>query len=327
MCLHMALFLIQGLYTAYIMSDFNFLDNDDVEQFLLERIQQGDESVKLDFKTQLDMSDNVSKTKITKCLSAIANSDDNEFQGYGFIVIGFNTSTTSFVDNVCLENLDPTQAAFEQFVAARLDEVPKFRLISFLKDGENWGAIVIPPSQNQPHIFKRSFNNLTPKVDIREGDWFVREGSTTRRGLIKDFQRICAKKDDGDLKVTVKVNDELSRKTGGCILELVNQDEKDIEIISIKSSAWTGEEIVVYSSEELFYKISVINPRQNVFFSAITYYNYYNSGEFRPISNTGDIEILVSTHNAKFKINVEVIKNGIHGNWQINGISKPKESL
>jgi Putative DNA-binding domain len=163
---------------------------DEQENFLRDLILTGIENEKLDFKEQFHFGTAEQKVKILKHLCAIANTDFDDFGGYGFIIFGAARSTlVGGIQAFDPVTVDKTSSALSTDAHNFLAPCPRFQLISF-KDTNlgSWGAIVIPPSETQPHIFIRQLDGV-----ISPGDWFVRAGDNTRQAVHADYLRILSK--------------------------------------------------------------------------------------------------------------------------------------
>ena len=80
-------------------------DNDTLEKLLLKVVQTG-ETTKVDFKQTLNLDTAEQKAELLKDISALANSYDQAYYNYGFIIIGvkqnklIGTSFTQEVDHL-----------------------------------------------------------------------------------------------------------------------------------------------------------------------------------------------------------------------------------
>jgi Putative DNA-binding domain len=163
---------------------------DEQENFLRDLILTGVENEKLDFKSQFHFTNAVEKVKILKHLSAIANSDFEDFGGFGFIIFGAARGALiggiQAFDPISADN---TSSILNTEAHNYLAPSPRFQLVNFM-DAQlgAWGAIVIPPSETQPHMFVRQLDG-----QISPGDWFVRAGDNTRQALHADYLRILNK--------------------------------------------------------------------------------------------------------------------------------------
>lgn len=164
------------------------------EEFLRNIIDLGVETTKIDFKRTLEFDTKEKTVELLKDISAIANSDDGEHNGYGFIIFGVQgQKITHDVPLLSSGKRDNTSAVIRQKLREYIWPEPKFDVIGFDEVSVgSWGVIVIPPSDLQPHFFIKEFNN--EKLVIRKGNWFVRKGDTTCTAEPEDYTRILEKK-------------------------------------------------------------------------------------------------------------------------------------
>jgi predicted HTH transcriptional regulator len=164
------------------------------EELLRNLIDLNLETSKIDFKRNFEFDTKEKTAELLKDISAIANSDDDEYGGYGFIVFGVQEGkVTHDVPLLSIGKKDNTSAAMRQKLREYIWPEPKFDVLSFDEPGiGSWGAIVIPPSNIQPHFFIKEFKN--DKIVIRKGDWFVRKGDTTCFAEPEDYTRVLEKK-------------------------------------------------------------------------------------------------------------------------------------
>ena len=58
------------------------------ESIVRRLVQQGHESEKVDYKRTIDISQKVSRAKLAKLVSAIANTDSEDLDDYGYVILG-----------------------------------------------------------------------------------------------------------------------------------------------------------------------------------------------------------------------------------------------
>ena len=140
-------------------------DNDTLEKLLLKVVQTG-ETTKVDFKQTLNLDTAEQKAELLKDISALANSYDQAYYNYGFIIIGVKQNKligTSFTQEV-----DHLQSQIDELVKNYIGPFITTHVRIFNTEGKTWGAIVIPPTKNAPHVFIRDIHNK------HRGDIYVR---------------------------------------------------------------------------------------------------------------------------------------------------------
>ena len=155
-------------------------DNDTLEKLLLKVVQTG-ETTKVDFKQTLNLDTAEQKAELLKDISALANSYDQAYYNYGFIIIGVKQNKligTSFTQEV-----DHLQSQIDELVKNYIGPFITTHVRIFNTEGKTWGAIVIPPTKNAPHVFIRDIHNK------HRGDIYVRRGTVTEKVLPEDFPR------------------------------------------------------------------------------------------------------------------------------------------
>jgi len=160
---------------------------------ILALIKREFESLRVDYKMTLDLSDDKHKRELVKDVSAQANTTelDDTLVGLGMsgstgcIIVGA-TEDGQLHD---IGHLRLDDAKLQQIVNEHI--VPRiqflFRRIE-AKDSSGEpvevGAIVVPASKRCPHRIKNNYRGL------RQGQCFVREGTSTREAIDQDFERM-----------------------------------------------------------------------------------------------------------------------------------------
>jgi hypothetical protein len=162
---------------------------DELEQMLRDAVATGVEFPKLDLKQALPLTTAAEKVELAKDVAAIANTDgeENGYRGYGFIVLGASRGQlVGGVQSLSALKHDHTSAVVSQILTEYLGAVPAAHVFAFEDERVgSWGAIVIPPSTSQPHVFVRELNGRP-----RRGDWYVRVNDTTVLARPDDQARI-----------------------------------------------------------------------------------------------------------------------------------------
>ena len=154
--------------TNVIMQAVNYLNPEELEPLLREKITEGHEHNKLDFKRDLKLSVKEEKANLVRLVSAFANTYSLEFDDYGFLIFGVDREKRAISFDVKAfreKGTDKLDAEIGQQLENYLYHSPTFQLMSFEEPHiGHWGCLVIYPNQNPPFIFKKEY---TGKVSWR----------------------------------------------------------------------------------------------------------------------------------------------------------------
>ena len=165
------------------------LEREELEQRLRKLVADAIEAPKLDLKRDFEVVNSAQKLAFAKDLSAIANTDDEQHHDdFGYIILGAERG--KLVGGIeGLADPDKLQAHLTNVAKEYLSPVPQFFPVCFVDDTVGrWGAIVVPPSFQQPHVFTRDFSGNPAKHE-----WCVRINDTTERAGAADYARILSK--------------------------------------------------------------------------------------------------------------------------------------
>ncbi len=168
---------------------FGGQSRDDLEKLLRRLIEQGAEGPKLDFKATIDLENKSVHAELAKDISSIANTDDgSRLDDIGYIIVGAErgriVGTTLFAGDP-----DKLQARLTDTIKKFVGPIPQFSIVVFNEpEIGRWGAIVIPPSAQQPHVLIRDGAS-----GVAKHDWLVRVNDTTERAAPNDYSRMLAK--------------------------------------------------------------------------------------------------------------------------------------
>lgn len=168
---------------------FGGRSRDDLEKHLRRLVEQSVEGPKLDFKATIDLDHKSAPAELAKDISSIANTDDeSRLDDIGYIIIGAErgriVGTPLFAGDT-----DKLQARLTDMVKNFVGPIPQFSVVAFDEPGiGRWGAIVIPPSAQQPHVLVRDGAS-----GVNKHDWLVRVNDTTERAAPHDYARMLAK--------------------------------------------------------------------------------------------------------------------------------------
>lgn len=165
-------------------------NNEALESLLKRVIEHGAEPSKIDFKIDLELGTPDKKADFLKDVISIANTDHDGYDEHGFIIYGVRPK--EIVGITATEpDTDKLQATIDQLLREYLSPMPQVFIIGFeTPEKKKWGAVVITPYGTRPFMFFKDLSCSDPGRSRRKGDWFVRRGSTTDRGLPEDLARI-----------------------------------------------------------------------------------------------------------------------------------------
>ena len=168
----------------------NYLDPTELEPFLRQRIAEGHEHDKLDFKLTFNLSATDEKANIVRLVNAFANTYALEFDDYGFLIFGVDMEKRGITQDVAVlrtKGTDKLDAEIGQQLEKYIYPSPAFQLFSFEEaDVGKWGCLMLYPNQNPPFIFKREY---TGKVSWRVGEWRVRRNKKVMEPNADDYGR------------------------------------------------------------------------------------------------------------------------------------------
>jgi hypothetical protein len=166
-------------------------NNKELEILLLGLIDHGTEVSKIDFKAEIETSTQEQKAELLKDITAIANTYDDNFNDYGFIIYGVKAKVLTGVTQTETDT-DRFQNNIEQILKSYISPMPQIYIFGFeTSDEKKWGVIVIPPRNIKPYMFFKELACGTDRSRSRKkGEWFVRHGSTTDHGIPEDLALI-----------------------------------------------------------------------------------------------------------------------------------------
>ncbi|MDX2007646.1 MAG: ATP-binding protein [Meiothermus sp.] len=163
--------------------------DEELEKLLQEWVTSSLEGPKFDVKLQLNYTTKQEKVEFCKDISSIANTDHpDHFGDFGVIVFGATRGSIVGISNMPKPDVEKLQTELESKVKEYLQPYPHFHVKIFGDNNNWWGAILIEPSHQQPHMFIRDFNGSPAK-----GEWFVHVGSSSGPASPEDYARILRK--------------------------------------------------------------------------------------------------------------------------------------
>jgi hypothetical protein len=166
---------------------------EDLVKLLRELIAHGAEVTKADFKTELELASIDQKAELLKDVTAMANSYEESNGDHGFIIYGVKAGKVTGTTATELDR-DKLQNQIDLLLRENISPMPQVQVVQFEETtGEKWGALVIPPRKNKPYVFVKNITCKDPSKTRKQGEWFVRKGTTTSPGLAEDLGRIMQK--------------------------------------------------------------------------------------------------------------------------------------
>ncbi len=138
----------------------------DFEATIRRLIDDGNEFDKVDFKSTFPLEDRIGKAKLAKLVSAIANTDGEQLDNYGYVILG--AERRRICGGMDRLNDDNFCAELARGINAYLDPPVPLQIKGYKDRSAGWfGAIVIPPrfGVTGPHFMKKQFN---------QGDFAIR---------------------------------------------------------------------------------------------------------------------------------------------------------
>jgi hypothetical protein len=162
-------------------------DNEELQTLLQDLIAHGTEAAKIDFKTEIETATAEQKAELLKDITAIANSFDTNYADHGMLIYGVKGKAIIGITQT-ESDTDKLQSHIEEILKTYISPMPQIYVVAFsIATGERWGAIIIPPRNSKPHMFFKDLQCADQKRSRKKGEWFVRRGSTTDRGLPEDL--------------------------------------------------------------------------------------------------------------------------------------------
>lgn len=144
-------------------------------------IMYGSESPTLDFKKdQYPIAKGSKKHELLKDISAMANHPD---KGDKFIIIGVKDKTYYPVETL------HDEAQYQEYVNSNIEPHINFEYRSYLHEGNQLAYFRIFNNTQKPYLLKNNINTSEKSI-YRAGDGFIRSGSSTRRLLRDDFEKM-----------------------------------------------------------------------------------------------------------------------------------------
>lgn len=229
------------------------------------------ESSTVDFKMeQYQIGKNPKKYELLKDISAMSNFPGKEDK---FIIIGVvekNGRPSEFHNIQSLID----QSKYQQFIDSNIEPSINFEYNSLNYKGYSLAYFRIFNNNNRPYLFKKDIINsaVNDKVEFREGDGFIRVGTSTKKMTRSDFDKIYEQKylrpdRKNDLLITPyygkPVEEDLSRSNILKYLDisLENTSNKSIEL-DIEIKIFKGEGYKLFYESDLIKELRKRKPKQ-----------------------------------------------------------------
>src|SRR5580692_10640807 len=105
--------------------------NDELEKLLLGLVAHGTETLKADFKAEIEIGTNEQKADLLKDIITIANTyDEDNYEDHGFLIYGVTAKTIAGVTKT-ETNTDKFQATIEQLLKDYISPMPQIYVLGF----------------------------------------------------------------------------------------------------------------------------------------------------------------------------------------------------
>ena len=167
-------------------------------------IKLDNEDSKIDFKRTLDIHTRQGKAELVKDVSAIANSEPVS-DPTGYYIIG--ASHTRLVD---ISQLNLDDATLQQIVNSRCHKPVIFQYRQFTIKGKTIGVIIIPKSDERPHLVSENYFDSKQNKLLQKGTCYIRKGSSTdiatREDLDLMYEERIQKRVENDIELQKQRN-------------------------------------------------------------------------------------------------------------------------
>lgn len=160
---------------------------------VIDILKYSSEGHSIDFKRdQYPIEKHGKKHEILKDISAMANHPSNEDK---YIIIGVkekNGVASEFYD--INELID--QATYQQYLDSNIEPKINFEYKSFIYDDHQLAYFRIFDNNDRPYLIKKAVQNSSDKnkIEFKEGDGFIRVGTSTDKMTRHDFDNIYKSK-------------------------------------------------------------------------------------------------------------------------------------
>ncbi|PXY01389.1 hypothetical protein DF185_07855 [Marinifilum breve] len=234
-----------------------------MKEKVIEIIKYYPESHNVDFKKeQYPIQKHYKKHEIIKDISAMANHPSNEDK---FIIIGVKEKNGTAAEFYNIDELID-QANYQQYLDSHIEPKINFEYRSIDFEGYTLAYFRIFDNKDRPYILKKNVQNSMEqnKTEFKEGDGFIRVGTSTKRLMRADYDNIYKtkfenpdRKDDIEIIPVVRncTTDDLSFYDLRYFdIDLVNRSNKSIDLDIEMKIFFSGEPTII-SEERLKKKL------------------------------------------------------------------------
>ena len=228
---------------------------------VIEIIEYYSESHSIDFKReQYPLEKHRKKHELLKDISSMANHPSDEDK---YLIIGVeeNNGKANSFHNI---NDLIDQASYQQFVNNHIEPELNFDYNSLEYKGYQLAYFRIFNNNNRPYLIKKEVRNFVDnnKIEFREGDGFIRKGTSTDKITRNELDIIYERKFRGidrksDIIVTPTVgkpdDDELSMipDIKYIDIDIENKSNKSIDLDDIEMKVYKSEDYILISEYDL----------------------------------------------------------------------------
>lgn len=235
--------------------------SDSVEDKIRAILKSGKESDKVEFKETYPLMtpdgkiNKVIRAELIRDVMALANAVSIDEDQTGYLLLGV-TNNASPVDNYTLFCDDSAQ--LQDLINGPMQRKIRFEYRDFsIGDGKTIGVIVIPESQQRPHmILHDCLKDSAGWPLLRAGECWIRSGTQKRKALAEDYDTIYESVNRRRIQEAIAAHLKASGQGTGSDAPVTRAKPKEI-------IRWSCEQ-VLERSQELLAEGAVIRLRQMV---------------------------------------------------------------
>jgi len=226
---------------------------------IIKLLEYDSESSILDYKRdQYPIGKDLKRNELLKDISAFANHYSNNDK---FIIIGVIEKNGQAFEFVNIEQLTD-EAKYQELIKSNVEPEIIFEYKPFTYKGYKLAYFRIFNNKDRPYLMKKDVKNpVNGEIDFREGDGYIRIGTSTKKLTRSDFDKIYKSKfQKKDRKTDLIINayckeysdDEISPELGIKYLdiEIVNISNRSIDI-DVELKVYKGEGYVLIPEPDL----------------------------------------------------------------------------
>jgi Putative DNA-binding domain len=161
----------------------------DYEAIVRRLIKEGAETDKVDFKRELPLEQKATKALLAKLVSSLANSESEDLDNYGYIILGAEKGRIVGGIDSLLD--DQFSASVVRGINVYLDPPVSLEIRTFFENiAGTFAALIVRPRMavSGPHFIAKEFNDGSLRVI--PGQVYVRVGEEVRLAQRSDFERL-----------------------------------------------------------------------------------------------------------------------------------------